>query len=581
MFAGQEESRVLCFNLPETFLAMTFERLKFEQIIERIWKHDHTVWNENPEEISNRLGWLQSHTVMKKRLGEINNLVNQVRADGYNQALLLGMGGSSLAPEVFRKIFSLSDGFLDLDILDSTDPGAVIEQEKKLDLHKTLVIVSTKSGGTVETASLMKYFYNKMASALGSEQTGKHFIAITDPGSSLEKTALELNFRATFLNDPAIGGRYSALSYFGLVPAALIGVNLETLLDSASGMALSAKTGGSPMETGNSAALLGVALGTLGSKGRNKVTLISSPPIESFGTWIEQLIAESTGKEGKGLLPVVSESLSSPEIYASDRFFIYLHLDGDAVGEQGVKRLIDAEQPLIQFNLADQYALGGELFRWMFATAIAGWVMGINPFDQPNVESAKILAREMVMAYQEKGELPALQPDLRVDGGIEVYSGQTAENLQQVWDDFLKEADFGINNIKNRSYIAIHAYLKPDPATDRALQRLRDQIRAASGLAVTVGYGPRFLHSTGQLHKGDAGKGLFVQLTAPIKTDLPIPDQPGSSQSSISFGLLKTAQALGDRQALLDAGRKVIRFELTADPEKSIDKLTAEITVKP
>lgn len=581
MDAGREEKRIICFNLPEAVLAENFERLKLEQIIERIWKRDHTVWNDNPEEISNRLGWLLSHTVTKGHLDEIYKLVNQVRADGYNQALLIGMGGSSLAPEVFRRIFGLSAGFLDLSIIDSTDPGAVIEQEKKLDLHKTLVIVSTKSGGTVETASLMKYFYNKVAFAVGSEKAGNHFIAITDPGSSLEKTALALNFRTTFLNDPAIGGRYSALSYFGLVPAALIGLNLETLLDSASAMALSAKPGGSPLDTGNSPAFLGVTLGVLGSIGRDKITLISSPPIEPFGAWIEQLIAESTGKEGKGLLPVVSERLGSPEIYASDRFFIYLHLDGDTVGEQGVKRLIDAGQPLIQFNLSDRYALGGEMFRWMFATALAGWVMGINPFDQPNVEAAKILAREMVMAYQEKGELPALQPDLRVDGGIEVYSGQTAENLQQVWDDFLKEADFGINNIKNRSYIAIHAYLKPDPATDRALQRLRDQIRSASGLAVTVGYGPRFLHSTGQLHKGDAGKGLFVQLTAPIKTDLPIPDQPGSILSSISFGLLKTAQALGDRQALLDAGRKVIRFELTADPEKSIDKLTAEITVKP
>ncbi len=577
MDAGREEERILCFNLPKTLLAENFERLKLEQIIERIWKHDHTVWNENPDEISNRLGWLQSHAVMEKNLGEISNLVNQVRADGYNQALLLGMGGSSLAPEVFRNIFGVRKGCLDLDILDSTDPGAVIEKENKLDLHKTLFIVSTKSGGTVETASLMKHFYNKMSAAIGSEQAGNHFMAITDPGSSLEKTAIDLNFRATFLNDSTIGGRYSALSYFGLVPAALIGVNLEALLESASAMALSAKPGGCPLDTGNSSAFLGVTLGALGSIGYDKVTLISSPSIEPFGAWIEQLIAESTGKEGKGLLPVDGETLSSPEIYANDRLFIYLRLGDETTCDHRVESLKEAGHPLIQFNLPDHNALGGELFRWMFATAVAGWVMGINPFDQPNVEAAKVLAREMIMAYQEKGKLPALQPDLRVDGGIEVYIDETAENLQQVWRDFLKQADLGIKDIKDRSYIAIQAYLKPDPSIDRAIQRLRDQIRAVSGLAVTFGYGPRFLHSTGQLHKGDAGKGLFVQLTAPIKDDLPIPDQPNSDHSSISFGLLKTAQALGDRQALLNAGRKVIRFQLTADLEKAIAKLTAEI----
>lgn len=577
MDAGREEERILCFNLPETFLAENFEKLKLEQIIERIWKHDHTVWNENPEEISNRLGWLQSHAVMEKNLDEINNLVNQVRADGYNQALLLGMGGSSLAPEVFRKIFDLRKGFLDLDILDSTDPGAVTDKENKLDLLKTLFIVSTKSGGTVETASLMKHFYNKMAAAVGSEQAGNHFIAITDPGSSLEKTAVDLKFRTTFLNDPAIGGRYSALSYFGLVPAALIGVNLEALLDSASAMALSAKPGGRPLDRSNSSAFLGVTLGVLGSIGRDKITLISSPPIEPFGAWIEQLIAESTGKEGKGLLPVDGETLSSPEIYANDRLFIYLRLGDDTTCDHRVESLKRAGHPLMQFNLPDHYALGGEMFRWMFATAVAGRVMGINPFDQPNVEAAKVLAHEMVMTYHEKGKLPALQPDLKVEGGIEVYSDQKAENLQQVWHDFLKQADPGINDIRDRSYVAIQAYLKPDPTTDRALQRLRDQIRAASKLAVTVGYGPRFLHSTGQLHKGDAGKGLFVQLTAPLEDDLPIPDQPNSDHSSISFGLLKTAQALGDRQALLNAGRKVIRFQLTADAENAIDNLTAAI----
>ncbi len=560
-------------NLPDPAMQEELQRMKNELVINRIWKRDHTVWSSSPEEISNRLGWLKSHRLGGKALREIKEFVEQARAEGFTHALLMGMGGSSMAPEVFRKVFGIQDGYLDLHVIDSTDPGAILEKENSVDLSRTLFIVATKSGGTVETISLMKYFYNRTVEAVGRENAGRHFIAITDPGSSLEKTATELSFRKTFLNDPDIGGRYSALSYFGLVPAALVGVDLEKLLHYAEAMAHNAKTEIETVDVENTSAWLGIVLGVLGNSGRDKITLISSPPVQPFGAWIEQLIAESTGKDGKGLLPVDGETPAAPEIYAKDRLFIYFRLDGDTTHEEIVSSLKTAGHPVIQLNLQDIYNLGGEFFRWMIATAVAGWVMQINPFDQPNVESAKVLAREMVSAYRDKGELPSLEPDLKIDG-IEVYCGQKAENMQQVWHQFLSQANPGENESKGRSYFAVQAYLKPDPEIDRALQLLRNKIQSASRMAVTVGYGPRFLHSTGQLHKGDAGNGMFIQLTSQMPDDLPIPDRPGSDQSSISFAVLKNAQALGDRQALIDAGRKVIRFHLDKDIKGSLQKLT-------
>ncbi len=569
---NRNKFHLLRINMPEEQIDEKLQHLKGDRIIERIWNHDHTVWSEASEEISNRLGWLTAHQSMGKHLQTIHSFVEQARADGYTQALLMGMGGSSMAPEVFRRIFGVQDGYLDLDILDSTDPGAILEKEAKLDLRKTLFIVSTKSGGTVETVSLMKYFYNQLTKLVGRENCGNQFIAITDPGSSLEKTAKDLNFREIFLNDPNIGGRYSALSYFGLFPAALVGVNLQKLLHNAEVMSRNAEIKTAVLEKENTPAWLGTALGVFSSSGRDKITLIFSPPIQPFGAWIEQLIAESTGKERKGLLPVDGETLAKPEAYTKDRLFIYFRLDGDTTHDEKVKSLKTAGHPVIQLNLQDIYKLGGEFFRWMMATAVAGWAMKINPFDQPNVESAKILAREMVADYQDKGSLPSSKPDLKVNG-IQVYRGQKSETLRQVWHDFLREANPGENECKGRSYFAIQAYLKPDPETDRALQLLRDKIQAASQMAVTVGYGPRFLHSTGQLHKGDAGNGMFIQLTAEIPEDLPIPEQPGRDQSSISFGVLINAQALGDRQALLDAGRKVIRFHLDKDIKGSLRKL--------
>jgi glucose-6-phosphate isomerase len=474
------------------------------------------------------------------------------------------MGGSSLAPEVFRFTFGVRSGYLDLSVLDSTDPGAVLERERSTEPGKTLFIVSTKSGGTVETLSFMKYFYQKTIEISGRDRAGDYFIAITDPGSGLESAARELHFRKIFLNDPNIGGRYSALSYFGLVPAALIGIELDKLLARAASMGYNCEGNNCPVAGDNTGAWLGAIIGEAAKAGRDKITLVASPPIQYFDAWLEQLIAESTGKEGKGILPVCGEGIESTDAYAHDRLFVYIRLDDDSTYDERIGMLAEAGHPIVQLNLRDMYDLGGELFRWEIATAVAGMLLGINPFEQPDVESAKVLARDMVAAYRDKGSMPELTPSLEWKG-IKVYSDITVDRFDEILPRFLARIEEGERGEIGRSYVALQAYVKPDAETDEALHGLRSRIQARFRVATTVGYGPRFLHSTGQLHKGDAGHGLFIQFTADMPEDVAIPDDPCSDVSSISFGVLKTAQAMGDRQALLDAGRTVIRFDLGRD----------------
>jgi transaldolase/glucose-6-phosphate isomerase len=528
------------------------------RVLNRIWTHDHTVWKPEPTEITNRLGWLHTAEVMSENLYRLEALTEEVRAAGYTHALLLGMGGSSLAPEVFRKTFGVKEGYLDLAVLDSTDPGAVLAHAERLAPAHTLFIVATKSGTTVETLSFFKFFYNRVANTVSADRAGEHFIAITDPSSKLADLADRYGFRATFLNDPNIGGRYSALSYFGLVPAALVGVDVPRLLD----RALAVASGCQPCVAArdNSGAWLGAILGELAKAGRDKVTFAISPTIASFGDWVEQLIAESTGKEGTGILPVVGEPLGPPEVYGDDRLFVHLRLDGDDTHEAATQVLEDAGHPVVRLNLHDPYDLGGQLFLWETATVVASHRLGINPFDQPNVEAAKVLARRMVAEYTEKGTLPGME-----------LAPLTAEAL----NGFLAQAQPGDPATgSGRSYIALQAYLQPTAETDAALAALRIRLRDRFKLATTVGYGPRFLHSTGQLHKGDAGRGLFIQFTADDPRDAPIPDEPGRPDSSITFGVLKAAQALGDQRALLDAGRRVIRFHLETDVAGGLRRLS-------
>ncbi len=540
------------------------EKLAAGRVIARIWARDHTVCKPDPAEVANRLGWLDIAGRMRPEVGRLDALAQAVRADGCTQALLLGMGGSSLAPEVFREVFGVADGYLDLGVLDSTVPGAVIAAGEQLDATRTLFVVSTKSGGTVETMSFFKHFYNRVAGAVGREVAGTRFVAITDAGSSLDRLAQEHNFRAILRNDPDIGGRYSALSYFGLAPAALVGADLPRLLERAEAMT------GACTDNGGPAARLGATLGALAKAGRDKLTLLISPPLASFGDWIEQLIAESTGKEGAGILPVVGEALGAPSVYGDDRLFVYLKLAGDCTYDSAVEALEAAGQPIVRYELADRYDLGGQMFLWELATAVAGHLLGINPFDQPDVESAKVRAREMVDAYASQGALPAQTPAL-VDGGIAVYGDVTAGSAAEALRAFLVQAGPG-------AYVALQAYLQPTPETTERLRAVQARVRDHTRLATTLGYGPRFLHSTGQLHKGDAGQGLFIQLTADDPQDLPIPDRAGAPDSSITFGVLKDAQALGDGRALLDGGRRLIRFHLGSDVAGGLARLADSLT---
>ena len=519
------------------------------------WPHDHTVWAPEPAEISNRLGWLHSPEVMADNMMRLQAFTDEMRAEGFTQALLLGMGGSSLAPEVFRRTFGMRDGYLDLSVLDSTDPDAVLAQTERLDLSKTLFIVSTKSGGTVETFSFFKFFYNRVAERVGRERAGAHFIAITDPGSGLAKTAQRYHFRATFLNDPDIGGGYSALSYFGLAPAALVGVDLATLLNRAQREVCNCEFCNCPVDGDNRGAQLGAILGELAKAGRDKLTFITSPTLASFGDWVEQLIAESTGKQGTGILPVVGEPVGAPGVYGKDRLFVYLRLAGDATHDADVVDLMAAGHPLVRLDLDDVYDVGGQFMLWEMATAIAGYRLGINPFDQPNVEAAKILSRQMVAAYAAHGALPV---------------NESAPLSADTLSTFLAQAQFG-------DYITVQAYVQPTAETDAALLALRTRLRDTTRMATTVGYGPRFLHSTGQLHKGDAGNGLFIQLTADAARDAAIPDEASETASSMTFGVLKMAQAMGDKEALQNSGRHAIRLHLGQDAVKALVELDLDL----
>lgn len=509
-------------------------KLNEDRILDRILDGDHTVWKPDPTEITNRLGWLNIIAEMKLALDRITSFTALLIEEGYTHALLLGMGGSSLAPDVFRKSFGAQPGFLNLNVLDSTHPDEVRKVAGELPPGKTFFIVSTKSGGTVETISFFKYFYNWVIETLGNEQAGKHFAAITDSGSSLETLARELQFREIFLNNPNIGGRYSALSYFGLVPAGLLGIDLPKLLERAEAM----------LQAGNLSASLGTVLGVLAKQGRDKLTFLFPQELDSLGDWIEQLIAESTGKEGVGILPVVGEAPGEPAVYGVDRVFIRMSLGVDDTQSPSITPFLGQGHPCVDIYLQDIYDLGAQFFLWELSTAITGYWLQINPFDQPNVESAKILARSMVAEYHATGSLPP--------GETAVLS---AANLR----DFMVSAKPG-------DYIAIQAYLPPSSEIHQDLQRLRHELRDRYKLATTLGFGPRFLHSTGQLHKGDAGNGLFIQFSSQPAEDLPIPDTAGRAYSGISFGTLILSQALGDRQALLDEGRRVLNFHLSQNP---------------
>jgi glucose-6-phosphate isomerase len=507
------------------------QKAKQDRLVERLWARDYTLWKPVHDEISNRLGWLDIAERMRPEIAALRSFTDKVKADGMDRVLLLGMGGSSLAPELFSKLFG-SEAGLKLEVLDSTDPDAILEKEETHNPARTLYIVSSKSGGTVETSSFFKYFYGKAIEKLGKDEVGKHFVAITDPGSGLEKTGMQYEFREVYLADPNIGGRYSALSHFGLMPAALVGADLDRLLASAAGMAERCRI---EDIASNPGAMLGLALGNLALNGRDKVTFILPDAKASFGDWVEQLLAESTGKEGKGILPVVREPALVDEYYGNDR--VFASLDGTG------------HEPRIEIQWQENYEIGAQIFLWEFATAVAGYVMGINPFDQPNVELAKVQARSLVDEYKKTGKLPETK---------------TEDLTWLTIAKFLKQAKPG-------DYVSLQAYAAPSIELTEAMQKLRSKISQQTKLATTFGYGPRFLHSTGQLHKGDGGNGLFIQFISEPINDLPIPNDAGKVDRDISFGVLKKAQALGDAQALHNAGRRLITFAIAGDITKAVN----------
>jgi glucose-6-phosphate isomerase len=553
----------IALNNYEEVVKKAISKIESEKIIKRTWAKDHTVWRDDPTEISNRLGWLDCVDVTRRSFNGINSFVDKVRADGFTHALLMGMGGSSLAPEVFRLTFGVKEGYLNLAVLDSTHPEAVKEFSDKLDVEKTLFIVSTKSGGTIETISFMKYFFTEAVKKLGKEKVGSHFIAITDPGSGLETMAKELKFRKIFLNDPNIGGRFSSLSLFGAVPAALVGIDLNDFFGKAEKVVNECRL---EDVSQNSGAMLGAIIGTLANEGIDKLTILSSSKLKYFGAWLEQLIAESTGKDGKGILPVDLEPMSSIENFSHDRVFVHLKLESDSSNNEIINAINEKDFPFIEITFNDVYDLAGEYFRWEFATAIAGYVLAVQPFDQPNVESAKVAAKEMMKEYQQNGELPKLLPSLEMDN-VKAFGNLQSKNISEAINTFVALAE------KGKSYISIQAYVKPDEKIWEALQILRSKVLSKYKVATTIGYGPRFLHSTGQLHKGDGGNGLFIQLVDVGANDFSIPLNAGDEKSEITFGTLINAQSLGDRQALIDNGREVLRLELSGNVDETISSL--------
>jgi glucose-6-phosphate isomerase len=544
------------FNAEKVGIDATVNDILEKNLVARIWQHDHTVWRSDPKEISNRLGWLHCPQRMLQNVKYLESFVAEiVLTNQFSHVVLCGMGGSSLAPEVFQKTFGTKQGYLEVLVLDSTDPWAMHHVDDTIDLEKTLFIVSTKSGGTVETTSMMKYYYHRLAAKVGTERAGQNFVLITDPGSSLIAVAAKFGFRRVFLNDPNIGGRYSALSYFGLLPASLTGIDVRSLLEIAQGMAVHLSQ--MPAQADNLGVQLGAMLGKGALSGKDKLTFILSPAIENFGAWVEQLIAESTGKEGKGILPVVGEKVLSPQYYQDDRLFVYMHVGEDRTNESAVLNLIKAGFPVIDIHMDTILELGAQFLLWEFATAVASAVMDIQPFDQPSVESAKVLARKMVAEYKESGSLTTEKPIFQQQD-ISVFGCCEGNTLSEILTTYLGQ-------LKGNKYCAIQAYLPPSEDVHTSLADMQTRIHSNKHCAVTVGIGPRYLHSTGQLHKGDAGNGVFLQITSDPVIDLQIPDEMDVSESSISFGILKMAQALGDQEALRSVGRSVLHVHLGKD----------------
>ena len=538
---GEQGAQLLGAYQPAVAAALA--GLDADRVIARIREQDYRVWREEPTEIVDRLGWMAVIGEMQERVAELTAFADGVRADGYSHVVLLGMGGSSLGPEVLRRACGSQAGYPQLLLLDSTLPSWVAAVEGVIDPAQTLFLVSSKSGSSIEPNSLYAHFRERVAAVKGAA-AGENFAAITDPGTTLEKLGREQGFRQVFLNPPEIGGRYSVLSCFGLAPAALIGVDLRQLLGRAAGMRERCDR---DTAAANPGAILGAAMAILARQGRDKLTLLASPGIAGFSLWVEQLLAEGLGKEGSGIIPIAGEPPLPPDCYGADRFFVYLRLatEDNAALDDRVAALTAAGHPALRLDLADCYDLGAEFYRWEYATAIAGRLLNLHPFDQPDVQSAKDMTDRALEQYLAQGVWPAAETALSLDA-------------------LLAQAQAG-------DYLAILAYLPDTPAIGESIDHIRRSVAERYGIATTAGFGPRYLHSTGQLHKGGRNSGLFLQLTADHATDIPIPGRP------YNLNALADAQAAGDLQALRNRGRRATRLHLGADPAAELRRISGEV----
>ncbi|HKH01751.1 MAG TPA: bifunctional transaldolase/phosoglucose isomerase, partial [Bradyrhizobium sp.] len=538
--------------------------------IRRLWQHDASVWTGTGE---NRwLGWLNS--AASADIADYEDFAQRVKGQNFSDAVVLGMGGSSLGPEVLANTFARKPGFPKLHVLDSTDPAQVRKLQASINIARTLFIVSSKSGGTTEPNVMKDYFFAGVSKAIGADKAGHRFIAVTDPGSSLEKVATKQGFARIFHGDPTIGGRYSVLSPFGLVPAATAGINVRSLITHALSMVRSCGPDVPPHE--NPGVQLGLAIGLAGLEGRDKVTISTSKKIADFGAWAEQLIAESTGKEGKGLIPIDGELLGEPPVYGQDRFFIDIRTEGedDAEHETKLDALQKASHPVVRIVMNSIDHIGQEFFRFEMATAVASAILGINPFDQPDVEDAKIKTRELTAAFEKSGTLPAEQPALSTAQADLYTDEKNIAALRKAGAD----GDVGswlkahLSRANAGDYVALLAYIERDAAHIQALQQIRLRVRDQRHVATCAEFGPRFLHSTGQAYKGGPDCGVFLQITCDDAKDLAVPGQKAS------FGLIKAAQARGDFDVLTERGRRALRVHLKGDLETGLKFLDTAIT---
>jgi transaldolase/glucose-6-phosphate isomerase len=565
----------LSYQLPENLtnaVKATLADWKSGNKMQRLWSRDASLWTGTDE--GKWLGWLDIVGQQTAHRDQFTKIAAEIRSAGFTHALLLGMGGSSLCVEVLKLTFGKIAGHPEFFVLDSTDPAQVRAVEKQVDLARTIFIVSSKSGSTLEPNIFKQYFFERVKQVVGPAEAGKRFIAITDPGSKMEQVAKSDGFRHIFYGVPSIGGRYSALSDFGLIPGAIQGVDIAKFLDRAQEMVRACAATVAADE--NPGAMLGAILGTLQKAGRDKVTLFASPAISDLGAWLEQLLAESTGKQGKGLIPVDREQIGAPDVYGNDRVFVYLRHEASADAKQdaAVAALEKAGQPVIRIAVPDVYDVAGEFFRWEVATAVAGSVIGIDAFNQPDVEASKIETRKLTTEYEQKGSLPPESP-IVADAGILLYTdARNATALKQATGSEATLTAYlraHLNQLKPGDYFALLAYIQMNEAHETRLQAIRHAVRGKKRVATCLGFGPRFLHSTGQAYKGGPNSGVFLQVTCDDAADLPVPQQ------KYTFGVVKAAQARGDFQVLADRGRRALRVHLGADLEAGLAQLQKAI----